>query len=116
MPINNSSNRIKYRDIWDIVWLHGKGIKPRLELLKPKFQERGYSSESFLHNFAIRKKALSEQSHIEKEFQQEIHRFLPAQDVRTTIGQANFWPFIVVLFDDLYADSSDATLKRRGVE
>ena len=33
-------NRIKYRDLWDIVWLHGQGLKPRFELIPHKIQNR----------------------------------------------------------------------------
>lgn len=28
-------NRIKYRDLWDISWLHHQGWKPKLELIPP---------------------------------------------------------------------------------
>ena len=36
-------NRIKYRDLWDIVWLHQQGLKPRLELVTNKLQDRNYT-------------------------------------------------------------------------
>jgi predicted nucleotidyltransferase component of viral defense system len=41
-------NRIKYRDLWDISWLHQQGIKPRLELIPNKLQDRNYTLENFM--------------------------------------------------------------------
>ena len=31
-------NRIKYRDLWDILWLHGQGLKPRFKLIPDKLE------------------------------------------------------------------------------
>ncbi len=44
-------NRIKYRDLWDILWLRGIGIKPRLELIPYKLRDRNRSIRELPINF-----------------------------------------------------------------
>jgi predicted nucleotidyltransferase component of viral defense system len=46
-------NRIKYRDLWDILWLHQKGLIPRFELIPKKLQDRNYKLDDFLDLFNI---------------------------------------------------------------
>ena len=41
-------NRIKYRDLWDIIWLNEQGIKPRLPLIPKKLKDRGHTKTTFL--------------------------------------------------------------------
>jgi predicted nucleotidyltransferase component of viral defense system len=38
-------NRIKYRDLWDISWLHAQGLQPRLQLINLKVGDRNYTME-----------------------------------------------------------------------
>ena len=70
-------NRIKYRDLWDIMWLRGKGILPHLEWLPKKLLDRKVKKELFLTLFEERRKNLLNTIYAEKEFQKEMERFLP---------------------------------------
>lgn len=94
------SNRIKYRDLWDIVWLHGQGIKPRLALIDDKLKDRHKTRHDFLELFSERKKLLKEPA-IAAEFQAEMRRFLSVEQVDQMLKQENFWDFMVYLIDDL---------------
>lgn len=95
-------NRIKHRDLWDMVWLHGLGIRPRLELIPNKLRDRNYKIGQFLDGFNERLQLIKENPEMEQEFSQEMRRFLPIEQVNKTVEQENFWGFIIFLLDDLY--------------
>ncbi|MGD0466434.1 MAG: nucleotidyl transferase AbiEii/AbiGii toxin family protein [Gammaproteobacteria bacterium] len=94
-------NRIKYRDLWDIVWLHGQGLKPRFALIPNKLKDRKYTIDYFLNLFDQRKKLLTERSETVLEFKQEMHRFLAAEQINNTLNQENLWDFVTYLIEDL---------------
>jgi predicted nucleotidyltransferase component of viral defense system len=95
-------NRIKYRDLWDIVWLHGQGLKPKLELIPNKLRDRNYSIDYFLDMFNERKRLLVENGdEMKLEFKREMSRFLPNEQVNKVVEQENFWSFIIHLMEEL---------------
>lgn len=94
-------SRIKYRDLWDIVWLHGQGLKPRLELIPPKIESRHQKIAHFINLFTERLQLLKENTTLAVAFKQEMYRFLPAEQINKTLEQEDLWPFIVYLMDDL---------------
>lgn len=94
-------NRIKYRDIWDILWLHGQGLKPRLELLPKKLNDRNYSKQYFLEVYNERMQTLRHKPKIVNEFKNEMLRFLPQELIMQTLEQENLWAFICYLIEDL---------------
>src|SRR3990167_149847 len=55
-------NRIKHRDLWDMVWLHQQGVKPRMELIPDKLNDRKILPKEFVELFYNRKKSLTEDS------------------------------------------------------
>lgn len=93
-------NRMKYRDLWDILWLHGQGLKPKFELIPLKMRDRNSSVEKLLKLFDLRLKLMKE-TKIAQEFQHEMERFLPAEAVKKTLEQENFWVFLMYLMEDL---------------
>ena len=94
-------NRIKYRDLWDILWLHQQGLKPKFELIPHKLQDRNQSLDYFLTLFNERKNSLTENKQISREFKQELRRFLSAEQVHQIIEKDNLWVFITYLMQDL---------------
>lgn len=93
-------DRIKYRDLWDIVWLHQHGITPRFALIPHKLRDRNHTLEDFLNLFEKRKLALNL---LQQEFTTEMQRFLPAEIFnRTPAEQNGLWSFIHGLMDDLF--------------
>lgn len=93
-------NRLKYRDLWDMVWLHQQGLKPRLELIPNKLQDRHLTLGYFLKQFGIRQKLLNDEK-LALEFNNEIQRFLPAEKMTKLADQGNLWSFIIYLINDL---------------
>jgi len=93
------ANRIKYRDIWDIFWLHSIGQRPRVELIPNKVEDRQHTIENFLHLFGQRVRLLKEKREMAAEFKQEMRRFLPAMHLKT-VEHENYWDFILNLFED----------------
>jgi len=94
-------NRIKYRDLWDIAWLHRTGIKPKIQLLADKLHDRKCSQEHFLKAFDERRKSLSTDNKKAQEFNQEMERFLSQEQISQLRKQTNFWHFMVQLLADL---------------
>ncbi|MBN1684800.1 MAG: nucleotidyl transferase AbiEii/AbiGii toxin family protein [Gammaproteobacteria bacterium] len=94
-------NRIKYRDLWDIMWLHGQGLKPRLELIPNKLKDRHHTTDSFLNLFDTRAQLLKKNPKMATEFKKEMCRFLSTKQVNESLEQENLWGFITYLIEDL---------------
>jgi predicted nucleotidyltransferase component of viral defense system len=90
-------NRIKYRDLWDIVWLHQQGFKPKLELIPQKLHDRSLTPTYFCELFDKRLHQLSQNHQLELEFKQEMRRFLSLEQIGKTVDQDNLWAFIIFL-------------------
>jgi predicted nucleotidyltransferase component of viral defense system len=93
-------NRIKYRDLWDILWLHQQGIKPRLELLPLKLADRNLTKKDFLNAYNTRKQLLIENNQISHEFTYEMQRFLSIEQVRQILKSGDTWQFIIYLINE----------------
>jgi hypothetical protein len=87
-------NRIKYCDLWDIIWLHRAGIKARVELIPDKLRDRNCPEKHFLTLFDEREKLLSTMDKIAEEFTQEMRRFLSVEQISAISDQQNFWHFL----------------------
>lgn len=94
-------NRVKYRDLWDITWLHGQGLKPRLELIAYKLTDRDYTLDYFLNVFDERVRLCKKQPVMGTEFKLEMLRFLPKEHVDKILEQQNLWDVITYLIEDL---------------
>lgn len=105
-------NRIKYRDVWDIIWLHNHGFSPRLELLPHKLKDRNHQRDFFLHLFDERLALLKEEPERAEEFKQEMSRFLPAEQISRILDQEQLWSFIICLLEDLSTQLKKDSLKK----
>lgn len=94
-------NRIKYRDLWDIIWLHQQGLKPNIDLIPHKIQDRHHTIKHFLNLFNERQKSLKQNNAMALEFKQEMRRFLPVDKINQTLDQEKLWDFISYLTEDL---------------
>ena len=94
-------NRIKYRDLWDIVWLHQQALKPRFQLIPDKLRNRSHTVEYFLNLFDERKRLLVEKSAISSAFKQEMRRFLSIEQMNQIVEQDHLWAFVTYLIEDL---------------
>jgi len=94
-------NRIKYRDLWDIAWLHQKNIQPKLQLIPNKLHDRHVTYKKFTDQFDKRICILRENRDVAIEFKKEMQRFLPKRKIDEIIEQNDLWPFIVYLMTNL---------------
>jgi predicted nucleotidyltransferase component of viral defense system len=84
-------SRIKYRDLWDIMWLKSKAIEPRISLIPLKLKERKIQTDNFLSLFQERLAILKDNPSIEVEFNQEMMRFLPKNHYNNLKSQKLYW-------------------------
>lgn len=91
-------NRLKYRDLWDISWLHGQGFKPNIDLIPLKLKDRKYAREDFLALYNERVNLLKNRPQMALEFGQEMNRFLPHESLNNT---NDLWGFIVYLMENV---------------
>jgi predicted nucleotidyltransferase component of viral defense system len=94
-------NRIKYRDLWDMIWLHQQGIKPNLELIPLKLNERKLNFSDFLMLFNERVNLLTQDQNMMLEWKKEMQRFLPLEKINTILEKENIWQFMIILLKDL---------------
>jgi hypothetical protein len=88
------ANRLKNRDLWDIVWLKQQGIDLRLDLISKKILDRRRSTAEFLDLLNERKSKLQLDAVLRTDFIQEMRRFLPARIVAETIENKEFWSYL----------------------
>lgn len=101
-------NRLKHRDLWDIVWLHQAGVKPALDLRTKKLADHQCTAQAFNSAFSERVLLLKNDPKLEAAFLKEMQRFLPASQLRT-VEQVGFWSFLSLLFQDLQQQVKSAT-------
>ncbi|WP_238955464.1 nucleotidyl transferase AbiEii/AbiGii toxin family protein, partial [Pseudomonas aeruginosa] len=70
-----TTSRIRYRDMWDLVWLYQKGVKPDAELVMKKVADYKLN-EHFEEWLQARIESLPALVASEK-FKGEMKRFLP---------------------------------------
>lgn len=92
-------NRLKHRDLWDILWLHQQGIKPNLNLVPKKLAERNLKSKAFISLFDERQQLLIDDKKLAAEFKQEMQRFLAVGQLQQ-LNQAELWNFLGFLMAD----------------
>ncbi len=104
------ANRIKYRDLWDIVWLYQQGVKLAHELVPIKLNDFHCEPQNFLSLFSTRRASLKTDPKLVSEFQQEMRRFLPSELASQTLDQGAFWDFMVNLLNDFYTQIQSIVL------
>ncbi len=88
-------NRIKNRDLWDIVWLHQQGVALPVDLVWRKVVDRHLDRADFLSRIEQRLAELRSGPSCQKEFLAEMRRFLPSAVVAETLTQVGFWTVLV---------------------
>jgi len=88
------ANRLKNRDLWDIVWLKQQGVDLPLDLIPKKLLDRQRSTVEFLDLLNERKGKLQMDRTLCNDFIQEMRRFLPARIVAETVENEAFWPYL----------------------
>lgn len=88
-------NRIKNRDLWDMVWLHQQGVALPVDLVWRKVVDRHLERADFFKRIEQRLAKLRSDPSCQKEFLAEMRRFLPPAVVAETLTQEGFWTVLV---------------------
>lgn len=88
-------NRLKNRDLWDILWLHQQGVALPAELVPRKAADRGLERADFLKRLEDRQVFLQTDPACRNDFLSEMRRFLPPAVVAETLAQEAFWSVLV---------------------
>jgi len=94
-----TTSHIRYRDMWDLVWLHQQGAKPDAELVKKKIADYKLNDtyEAWLQARIESLPALVTSA----KFEGEMKRFLPVSVVDRTINQPDFLAFLQTTLHEL---------------
>ena len=87
-------NRIKNRDLWDIVWLRQQGIETPLELVELKISDHKHSTATFSLLLEQRMQQLQVDLTLQADFEHEMRRFLPAEVAKRTVENPQFWLYL----------------------
>ena len=93
-------NRIKNRDLWDIVWLYQQGVVLPVALVLRKVNDRRQDLASFLQQLQERQALMQSNPDCRMDFLAEMRRFLPPAVVAASLEQEAFWSFLVGLVAD----------------
>ena len=93
-------NRIKQRDIWDILWLSQNAVKLRPDLVRKKLDERRIEYQEYLDLLSERIKQLRS-GH--SDFLFEIRRFLPVHSVKETLERSEYWSVVISTMQEIYS-------------
>jgi predicted nucleotidyltransferase component of viral defense system len=93
-------NRIKNRDLWDIVWLKQQAIGLPVSLVVKKVSDRQQDLGGFLAQLQQRVILLESDPVCRKEFLTEMRRFLPPPVISETLEQDDFWSYLVPVVRD----------------
>jgi predicted nucleotidyltransferase component of viral defense system len=89
------SNRLKYRDLWDILWLDRQGVSLEPSLVMQKLDDRETSRVDFSEILEGRISGLENDPAHQRMFRQEMERFLFAPDHREAAVVPGFWDVLV---------------------
>ncbi|GLK91292.1 nucleotidyl transferase AbiEii/AbiGii toxin family protein [Pseudomonas turukhanskensis] len=101
------ANRIKNRDLWDLLWLRQQTVVPHWPLLKRKLADHRCTPSDFLGAFAQRAALMGSDANIAADFRHEMSRFLPARLVASTVNEPAFWTVLVRHIQQLHQDAKN---------
>ncbi len=92
------SNRIKWRDLWDIVWLTQRDIAASSPLLAQKAADRG---ESVARIAELVSERITAAAGDQAGFVGELERFLPVGELRDAARDPRYWEYLMKLVPTL---------------
>lgn len=113
-----TTSHIRYRDMWDLVWLHQQGAKPDAELVMKKVDDYKLNDQ-FEGRLQARIESLPLLVASEK-FKGEMKRFLPVSVVERTLLQPDFLAFLqatlhellIIIQTDIYGNKDPKSVKK----
>ncbi len=93
-------NRIKNRDLWDIVWLVQQGVVLPAKLIPLKVRDHQREGTEFVELLRSRLQDLKTEPEMREDFVKEIRRFLPAAVVRDTVEKETYWTYLIQVIEE----------------
>ena len=93
-------NRLKSRDLWDILWLNRQGITLPVQLVLQKAMDRRQALPSFLEQLQQRIMLLQSDPAVRKDFLAEMRRLLPPAVFGENLETDEFWTYLIGLVTD----------------
>ena len=90
-------NRVKNRDLWDIVWLYQQNIVPDKNLLEQKLSDRKIPHAFFKQLYAQR---IAEIRGKQQDFLSEMRRFLTPASVTKDLAAPIWWDCLLSILED----------------
>ena len=94
-------NRIKNRDLWDIVWLTQQGVELPVSLIPLKIHDHKCKQAGFIAALEARLAALRGHPDSRMDFVKEMRRFLPAAAIRDTVEKEPYWNYLTQVVTEL---------------
>lgn len=102
------ARRIKPRDVWDIAWLKQGNVEQNAQLISQKLEVRNKTISEYAELTTKHAAMLKNDLSTQKDFAQEMSRFLPRDIAENTLKNAHFWPYISqVINEDVKAVNKD---------
>jgi len=92
-------NRLKNRDLWDIVWLAQQGVTQPAALIPAKIADHQRKQADFRERLQKRLESLKTDPAMREDFLKEMRRFLPAATVRDTLAQPAWWSYLASVLE-----------------
>lgn len=93
-------NRLKNRDLWDIVWLVQQGAALPAALIPAKITDHRRTPSEFRERLHERISSIEGDPVIRADFFKEMQRFLPAVVVRDTVSLPAWWSILTGALKD----------------
>ena len=94
-------NRIKNRDLWDILWLLQQGVELPYRLIPRKLENHHCEKGEFETLLRERVNSLGPSSSMRTDFLREMRRFLPSAISRQTVEQPKYWEYLALTVAEL---------------
>ncbi len=92
-------NRLKHRDLWDIVWLRQQGVQLPQHLWPEKLADYHQTRDTIREKMLERQRQLATDATLHRGFQAEMQRFLPSDVMSQTTLKTDFWDYLVAEID-----------------
>jgi len=104
-PVKLDSGKIRHRDIWDLAWMAGRGVKLAPELVGAKLHDYSVKDYPDLLGSAI--KRLPEIA-ASREFKDQMTRFIDASTVARTLAVDGYTDYLVASVGGLFSEMQEA--------
>ena len=99
LAVAERPDRVKNRDLWDILWFFRQGVHLDTNLFLQKLDDRKINKHIFMQNFRNRIEGLKTGF---PDYTYEMRRFLPGTAVHDHINQPGYWDVMLSTLDSMY--------------